>query len=879
MKRAMVAILLVTGWVCEARIITVDDDGPADFSTIQAAINDASDGDTVEIRPGTYTGPGNRDMSFQGKAITVTGTDPYDPNTVALTIIDCNATETNRHRAFDFVSGEGRDSVLAGVSIINGYGHDEDVGNRYLSSAGAIWCEGSSPTIIGCQIRNNIVGHMGGGMYCKGSDPLITNCLFSGNIGYNAGAIGNENSSPTIINCVFTSNAVPEEGGAMYNSYGSRAVISNCVFSKNSARGGGAIYDVGGSSSTLINCVFKENGAGYGGAVKLSESSARFLNCVFMRNSASTAGGAICNSENNPLIANCTFTDNSAGDGHMIANYYGGRPTLTNCLVWSGSGDYESTIFLREHSSILIRYSDIRGGEAAVEAIEGSWCDWGEGNIDLDPLFDSDKYHLQSGSPCIDCGDSSGSYCSGSDIDGQSRLIGAGVDIGADEYGTEPPPLLFIHPSTVEAKAVVGETNPVTAVVRLFATGIEEVDWTLSENCSWLDVADDSGTFAGGSVEIELTINAEGLPKGRHSCDIGVSDGHPEHGFAVATVDLVVYTQGQLLVPAQFTTIQAAIDASDEGETVLVADGNYTGYGNQDVDFRGKKITVRSERGPESCVIDCEGGARGFYFHSGEDENSVLHGFTIANGYCGRGGAVRCLNSSPMITDCRFVGNSSSGNGGAVKNTGGIPKLSNCVFSQNTAERGGAIENHQGYCILIDSIFLDNSARQIGGAIYDYVSRSTLTRCIFTGNSAGSSGGALYGHAGGSKVTNCIFTGNSAGGNGGAVYAYNGSKPVITNCTFTGNQAWMTGGAIVSRRNSDPVLTNCILYANRASKGNAISVLEYVWTRIYTSEMTVKYSDVEGGYDSAYVEDGCRVNWHEGNIRPGDGMQTTDDGR
>ena len=52
-----------------AKIITVDDDGPADFNSIQAAIDDASHGDVIEVQPGTYTGDGNRDIDFLGKAI------------------------------------------------------------------------------------------------------------------------------------------------------------------------------------------------------------------------------------------------------------------------------------------------------------------------------------------------------------------------------------------------------------------------------------------------------------------------------------------------------------------------------------------------------------------------------------------------------------------------------------------------------------------------------------------------------------------------------------------------------------------------------------------------------------------------------------------
>jgi hypothetical protein len=67
MKQLVFAfVFLLWAVPCEARIITVDDDGPADFDNIQAAINDANEGDVVEVNIGTYTGLGNRDIDFLG---------------------------------------------------------------------------------------------------------------------------------------------------------------------------------------------------------------------------------------------------------------------------------------------------------------------------------------------------------------------------------------------------------------------------------------------------------------------------------------------------------------------------------------------------------------------------------------------------------------------------------------------------------------------------------------------------------------------------------------------------------------------------------------------------------------------------------------------
>jgi len=141
-----------------------------------------------------------------------------------------------------------------------------------------------------------------------------------------------------------------------------------------------------------------------------------------------------------------------------------------------------------------------------------------------------------------------------------------------------------------------------------------------------------------------------------------------------------------------YVTIQEGIDAASDGDEVVVCDGVYTGPSNKNLDFHGKAITVRSENGPDNCIIDCQAYGRGFYFHSKETGEAVVEGFTITHGSASSGGGMFIRDASPTVTNCTFRVNSAGDFGGGIYNDDASnPTLIDCTFSGNSAYNGGGI--------------------------------------------------------------------------------------------------------------------------------------------------------------------------------------------
>ncbi len=371
---------------------------PEDFTTIQDAIDNASEGDIIEVGPETYSGEGNWDIDFRGQAITVRSSHGPDE-----TIIDCTGSEG--HRGFYFRRNEGSDSVLRGFTIKGATVPDSD------AIGGGILCEFSSPSIVDCVIKE-CATELGGGIGVFRGSPAIIDCVIedcraggfgqAGSGGRGAGIGLFRSSNATILHTQIRNNSGYDNSfGAGVYCWQSSALFSNCDISHNTAQGnvqGGGVCCTGSSDIQFENCVISNNTAEIGGGL--------------------CAGASDDNTTERVIITNCTIAHNSL-TGDQPADSTGGgihsvssNIAIRNSIVWYNDG---VPIMLVDPALISpVLYSSIEGGYP------------GQGNIDSDPLFASsggNDYHLRSVfgryykpssngwvidseySPCIDAGD------------------------------------------------------------------------------------------------------------------------------------------------------------------------------------------------------------------------------------------------------------------------------------------------------------------------------------------------------------------------------------------------------------------------------------------------------------------------------------------
>jgi len=296
-----------------------------------------------------------------------------------------------------------RTAVLDGFIITGGYARRHPAVIDFPTGcAGGMYIDSGSPTINNCTFTGNFAVGGGGGIYnWDGSNPILTNCKFIKNYSGGGGGVCNY-GNPTFVNCTFTNNCA-DRGGGIYSDTGEPMQtlgieLIDCIFEDNKAKdyGGGLTNDSG--NSKLINCKFNGNYAQRnGGGMASSDANSMLIDCIFIDNSSSGSGGGLAGGSSNyncimsgntavgnggaiygwGEVVNCTIIGNRASEkgGGICAQ---GITTLTNSIVHSNNaliGDEicsglriiggRGTVW-RIPSSIIVSYSNIRGGEGKV---------------------------------------------------------------------------------------------------------------------------------------------------------------------------------------------------------------------------------------------------------------------------------------------------------------------------------------------------------------------------------------------------------------------------------------------------------------------------------------------------------------------------------
>jgi len=348
-----------------------------------------------------------------------------------------------------------------------------------------------------------------------------------------------------------------------------------------------------------------------------------------------------------------------------------------------------------------------------------------------------------------------------------------------------------------------------------------------------------------------------------------------------------------IYVPDDYQTIQGAIDASNNGDSVIVRPGAYV----ENIDFKGKAIQLKSEMGPEVTVIDGSQSGSVVHFQNNEGNDSILEGFTLTNGsgtysyvksvYAG--GGILCDVSSPTITGNVISENFTRHDGGGIYcSSDSSPIISHNRVSENSADsgRGGGIACYESNAKITNNVIRNNKAdNMVGGGIWCFDSSAMISSNFITQNLGDDYGGGIHCHGDSTTIVNNIICKNYAMEDGGGISCSNSASPIISNNIIVGNFAFNYGGGLYCD-GSTPTITNNTITANRAldngggiySTSTFVSHITVANTILWGNKaptgpemwigdtLSISYSDLEGGQSSVFLSPGATLNWGSGMI-------------
>ena len=303
-------------------------------------------------------------------------------------------------------------------------------------------------------------------------------------------------------------------------------------------------------------------------------------------------------------------------------------------------------------------------------------------------------------------------------------------------------------------------------------------------------------------------------------------------------------------VPSDQPTIQAGINASTSGDTVLVQPGTYI----ERIEFSGRNISLGSlflitgdTNYITTTIIDGDSLGSVVTIDDGEDSTALITGFTVRNGFADYGAGIKCNDSSPTIFRNVIRDNIYTHQGGGVYIDGRSPHLSNCIITNNssvgpwgTGSMGSGIACVNSNAIISKNLItanrcgIENENDGFGAGVFCAASSALITQNVISGNFATMSGGGLDCIGQGTAIFNNIITGNWTMHGGGGIA---GSATIINN-VIVNNSAGLYGGGFHSGDEVSNIANN-VFWGNSAPTAPQLSIF---------MGSVVTFNDIEDGY-------------------------------
>jgi hypothetical protein len=548
---------------------------PSQYATISAAVSAASNGDTIVLAPGTYSGGSNMNLSLT-KTLTFTSS-----GGAASTILDCGSNQ--------FITGTSNISFeLQGVTVencTNSFGvintnataaitetfdhcvfQNNNTGSIDNGAViGANIFSGAALVISNCTFQNNQTSDgvvQPGGV---GSTVSITNTTFSNNTGLSlSGAIYSNSASGTISGCTFTNNTSYQNwfAGAVYWINGSLTITDTTFTGNSSNSGGGAMFVAAfgiNTPVTLTRCTFSGNSAGSdgGGCIIMSQSSGSTsvtaTDCLFLDNSSSVDGAAFAVvpgvSSNSLTLTNCSFYGNSytgaspSGQG-TISTGSSTPLVIKNSILY---GDTTANEISTNHpaQSTTVSFTDIHQSGYA-----GS-----NGNIDANPMYanaGSGDLHITNASPCVQAGTATGAPSTDFDQYSWGSTVSMGAFSPIHFAFTTPPTVAVGSAFSFSATATAADNS--TTITNYAGT----VHFTSSDGAASLPadttLTNGTGTFNAtmGTSGSQSITAADTSTTAYTSTSAGIAvAGSATHFVVSVPTPIQSYTTNQLTVTAE----------------------------------------------------------------------------------------------------------------------------------------------------------------------------------------------------------------------------------------------------------------------------------------------------------------------------------------